>query len=426
MFKGMLVRVLALSVLLCGLSSVALAQVTAATISGTITDPSGAVVPGATVTATNQGTGLARSATSGGSGDYVLTELDPGVYKLTVTAAGFATKEESGIQVDVAGRLGINIALEVGKGTTTVEVTGAAPLVETTNSTLSDVVTQEKIVDLPLNGRDPYNLIALEPGITPGADGRGEGVSSNGQRGASANYMLDGADNNAVGVTGFNTQVALDDVQEFRVLTNNYSAEFGRNTGFIADAITKSGTNQFHGVGYDFLRNSSLDTASFTNNATPGSTKDVLRRNQFGGDIGGPIKKDKAFFFGSFEAIRVRPGAVLTPFLVPTTHYISTLPAGSLAAQILSKYPPPAPNAGGFSDSFGTKDSSGNDICGGVPCTAQNADVGLLNFPSDSGKDNTYYWTAKIDYNFNDANRLSGAFHYDRDRLPFNGNLSPY
>ena len=318
------------------------AQMTRATISGTVADPTGAAIPGAKVTATNTGTSETRTAVSSAAGVYVLTEVDPGNYMIAVTAPGFSTLEERGIKIDVAARLGMNFALEVGKTSTTVEVNAVAPMVETTNSTVSDVVSATMIVDLPLNGRDVYALVAGEPGVTPGRDVRGEGVSSNGQREASANYLLDGGDNNQVGVTGFNTSVALDDVAEYRVLTNNYSAEFGRNTGFIADVVTKTGTNKFHGVGYDFLRNSALDATSFQNNAT-GQPKDILRRNQYGGNVGGPIRKNKTFFFGSYESTLVRPAGQLFEATVPTAHYIAGLPTGSYAAQMMAKFPPPAP-----------------------------------------------------------------------------------
>jgi hypothetical protein len=397
------------------------AQITRATIGGMVMDPTGAAIPGATVTATNLGTNEKRTAVSSARGNYTLTELDPGNYLIRVTATGFANLEERGIKVDVAARLGMNFGLEVGKTSTTVEVIAATPVVETTNSTISDVVSQEKIIDLPLNGRDVYALISLEPGVTPGRGVRGEGVSSNGQREQSANYMLDGADNNQVGVTGFNTSVALDDVAEYRVLTNNYSAEFGRNTGFIADTITKSGTNKFHGVGYDFVRNNIFDAASFQNNATE-QPKDVLRRNQYGGNVGGPIRKNKTFFFGSFESTLVRPGSQLYSATVPTAHYINSLPVNSYAAKILQKYAPPAPNSGGFSDSLG------NTTCGtpAVACNASNADLGNVQYPTAASYQNTYYVTGKIDENINEANRLTGAFHYERDRLPQYGNVSPY
>ncbi len=399
--------------------SMSSAQVTRATISGVVTDPTGAAIPGATVTATNVGTNEKGTAVSAVDGNYTITELNPGTYAITVTATGFATLQENGINVDVAARLGMNFQLEVGKTSTIVEVNAAAPMVETTNSAISDVVSGTMIVDLPLNGRDVYALVAMEPGVVPGRGVRGESVSSNGMREASANYMLDGADNNQVGLTGFNTQVALDDVAEYRVLTNNYSAEFGRSPGFIADTITKSGTNQFHGVGYDFVRNNIFDAASFVNNYT-GSPKDVLRRNQYGGNVGGPIRKNKTFFFGSFESTLVRPGSVLYGATVPTPHYINSLPTSSYAYQVLQKYAPPAPNAGGYSDSLG------NPTCGGAACDATNADLGLVQYSTAATFQNTYYVTGKIDENINDKNRLTGAFHYERDRYPQDGNVSPY
>ena len=420
---SMLVLLTGLVMILGPAVSTSRAQITRATISGVVTDPTDAAIPGATVTATNIATNEKRTAVSSPGGDYTLTQLDPGDYLITVTAPGFSTLQQRGITVNVAARLGMNFRLEVGKTSTTVEVSAAAPMVETTNSTMSDVVQGVRILEAPLNGRDVYALVAGEPGVTPRSSSdetpRGEGVSSNGQREASANYMLDGGDNNQVGVTGFNTSVSLDDVAEYRVLTNNYSAEFGRNTGFIADVITKSGTNQFHGVGFDFLRNSALDTASFQNNAT-GQPKDILRRNQYGGNVGGPIRKNKTFFFGSFESTLVRPAGQLFKATVPTAHYISSLPSGSYAAQVLGKYAPPAPNAGGFSDSLGST------TCGGVACDASNADLGLVEYPTAAALQNTYFVSGKIDENINAANRLTGAFHYERDRYPNDGNVSPY
>jgi len=418
---SMLVLLIGLVMIFGPAVSTSRAQITRATISGVVTDPTGAAIPGATVTATNTGTTEKRTTVSSTSGNYTLTELNPGNYLITVTAPGFATLEERGIKVDVAARLGMNFGLEIGKTSTTVEVNAAAPMVETTNSTISDVVSQEKIVDLPLNGRDVYALVSLEPGVVPGTIVRGEGVSSNGMRAEAANYMLDGADNNDVGVTGWNTAVALDDVAEYRVLTNNYSAEFGRSPGFIADTITKSGTNRFHGVGYDFVRNSDLDSASFVNNYT-GSPKDVLRRNQYGGNVGGPIRKNKTFFFGSFESTLVRPGSVLYGATVPTQNYINSLPTTSYAYQILQKFPPPTSNAGGYSDSLG------NPTCGTPPvaCDASNADLAKVEYPTVATYQNTYYVTGKIDENINEANRVTGAFHYERDRYPQDGNVSPY
>jgi carboxypeptidase family protein len=299
------------------------AQTTTGSIVGTVADPSGAAVPGATVTVNNESTGITviRLATDA-SGNYVSTALPPGRYSITVEATGFKKSITPGINLSVQDRLGINVVLEVGQVTETVEVTGAAQQLQTDSSYLGQVVESKRIVELPLNGRFFTRLAVLTSGTLPTAPGardeRTGGFSSNGVRPYQNSYLLDGIDNNSLSQdltneASFVYGPSPDAIAEFRVQTNSMSAEFGRSGGAVMNVNIKSGTNGLHGSVFEFLRNDKFDARNFF----AGSTKPVYRLNQFGGAIGGPVIKNSTFFFADYQGTRQRTGQTFLSTVAP-------------------------------------------------------------------------------------------------------------
>src|ERR1700730_16180321 len=300
------------------------AQVVGATLSGTIMDPSGAVVPNAQVSVRNTATGVTREVTADTAGLYLVPNLLPGNYEVTVMSPGFNTARQSNVDLAVGAAQQLNISLKVGETSQTVQVTEAAPQIELTSSTLSGQVESQTVLELPLNGRDWASLATLSPGVhaletqmpfesgaVRGNRGFGAQLTISGGRPTQNNYRLDGLSINDYGNGGpgsvIGVSLGVDAIQEFSVLTGNYSAEYGRTSGGIVNAISKSGTNAFHGDLYEFLRNDKLDANDFFLNAT-GQAKAVYRRNQFGAAAGGPIRKDRTFIFGDYEGIRQSQG----------------------------------------------------------------------------------------------------------------------
>jgi len=303
------------------------AQVDTGSITGTVTDPSGAVVSGAKVTLTNEGTAASLSTTTGAAGNYDFNPVRIGNYKIEVAAQGFKTEVQIHIAVDVSSNVLRNFKLQPGAVTETVEVTSAAPLLQSQDASVGQVVNQQSVNNLPLNGRNFTFLAQLAAGVnTPQADTRGNAASgafsANGLRPAQNNYMLDGIDNNSDTVdflngTNYVVLPPVDAVQEFKVQTADFSAELGRSAGAVLNATIKSGTNQFHGAAWEFFRNDKLDAADYFEDAG-GIPKGELRQNQFGVDIGGPVIKNKIFFFGDYEGFRRAQGAIEPASSVPT------------------------------------------------------------------------------------------------------------
>ncbi|MGH9437113.1 MAG: TonB-dependent receptor domain-containing protein, partial [Terriglobia bacterium] len=302
------------------LATSARAQVTGATMSGTVTDPSGAVIPNAKVEIKNVATGVARTAMTNSAGLYTAPNLQPGNYTMTISASGFSTRVQKGITLTVGGNQVLNAALQVGRVSSLVTVTSAAPTVQLNSSVISSVVNQTRVRALPLNGRSWTDLVLLSPGVDTvtalvpfnagsarGNRGYGGQATIGGVRPQFNNYRIDGLSimdysNGSPGsVLGGN--LGVDAIQEFSVLTTNYSAEYGRTAGGVVNAITKGGTNQFHGDAYEFFRNDALDAANFFDNYS-NVTKLPFRQNQFGASAGGPIQKNKTFVFGDYEGIR--------------------------------------------------------------------------------------------------------------------------
>jgi hypothetical protein len=290
-------------------------------IRGIVNDPSGAVVPGATVTATLNGTDSKRSVTSDKDGAFDIPELSVGSYDLTAEAQGFKKFVAKAVVVSIGHVNFVTITFQVGATNDTVTVEANAVQVETTSTQLGAVMTDQSIRELPLNSRNAYALLQLQPGVQSqlGADlfagSENPGVVSvNGGRGRSNNYMVNGGDGNDIFVNGPAIQPSPDAIEEFRVLTNTFDAEYGRNSGSVVNVVTKSGTNTIHGDFYDFLRNDALNTRGYFDNSIA-----PYKQNQFGATLGGPIKKDSTFIFGSYEGNRLTQGISTGTVLLPTT-----------------------------------------------------------------------------------------------------------
>src|SRR5205809_3324902 len=297
------------------------AQVDTGTILGTVTDASGAAISGAKVTLTNEGTSAALSTTTAPDGSYKFTPVRIGSYKLTASFQGFTTITQTNVVVNVGADVVVNFALNPGSVTQTVEVSAAPPVLETQSGSVGQVVDSKSVNDLPLNGRNFTFLAQLAAGVnTPQADTRGNAANgafaANGLRPAQNNYLLDGIDNNSDTVdflngTNFVVLPPVDAIQEFKVQTTGFSAQFGRSGAAILNATIKQGTNELHGTVWEFLRNDKLDAADFFENAG-GIKKGALRQNQFGVSAGGPILKNKVFIFGEYDVLRRVQGTVLT------------------------------------------------------------------------------------------------------------------
>src|SRR6204780_426719 len=302
-------RLVFLALLGVAVSNSAFAQ--NATVTGTVTDSTGAVVVKASVTAHNVNTNIDRTAESSAEGTYTVAQLPPGSYNLKVTKDGFKTVDVSAVTLTVDQNFTLNIKLEVSSVVASVEVSAASlPAVELQNGTISNVIEEQQMNELPLILRDPYQLALLGPGTTQG-DGLG-GLSVNGGRERNNNFLLDGADNNDANVPGplggLTTQNP-DSTQEFRVITNNFAPEFGRNNGAIVDVITRSGTNSIHGDAYYYGRWDALGARDFFNHQIDPITggeepKNPYVRNLYGVSVGGPIKKDSSFLFLNYQGDR--------------------------------------------------------------------------------------------------------------------------
>lgn len=317
--------------LLLLLSFTTSAQVTTADLVGTIKDNSGAVVSGAKVTLTNVATSVSRSLVTDSSGNYVFTGLQPGGYTLTAEAQGFRKVERTGVELQVNQRAQVDVDLQVGAVGETVQITGSAPLLESQSSVLGSVIQERQVQDLPLNGRNFVQLAILSPGVSGAGSGmRGSIMSGsrpddlrpgtelfvNGNRESSNNYLYDGIDNNDRLTLAIIVRPAVEAIKEFKIQTNLFSAEQGRNPGGQVNVVTKSGSNEWHGTAYEFLRNRSLDANNFfSNRARQG--KPQFQQNQFGGAFGGRLIKNKTFFFGDYDGFRQNLGRLFVN-TVPT------------------------------------------------------------------------------------------------------------
>ncbi len=316
-------RTIQLIVVICLASSTFLmAQSTGGRVLGRIADPTGAVLADVGVRLTNQATSVARETKANASGDYSFLEVVPGVYTVEFELAGFKKNVLKNVTVEVNGVVTLNSVLQIGQAKEVVEVTSEAPLVDTTSTQLGAVVNDRTVAGLPLNSRDTYQFLQLQPGVMStvgssnssiyGSNNAGA-VSVNGGRGRSNNFNVNGGDANDQFVNLPTVQPTPDSIQEFRVLTNTFDAEYGRNSGSVINVVTKSGTNSFHGNAYEFFRNKVLNAQGYLNSVKPDQ-----KQNQFGGTFGGPIRKDRTFFFASYEGRRIRQGIPSPTVTVPT------------------------------------------------------------------------------------------------------------
>src|SRR2546427_7007891 len=335
-------------------------------IAGRITDPEGASVANAKVTALQVGTGFSRTALADAEGLFVIPSLQPATYDLSVEANGFSTSRESRIVLLADQTLTVNVGLKLGMTTEVVVVSGNALQVDTATSTLKQVIEQQRLVEMPLEGRNAAKLTLLVPGAVYSANGGADQgttktfpgavtISANGARQDMVSYQLDGG-NYVDEYTNVNQPFPFPDaLQEFSVQTSNYSAEYGQNAGAVVNVITKSGTNNFHGDVFEFLRNSVFNARGFfapltqpNGQPTKDKGRDQLKRNQFGGTIGGPIIRDKTFFFSGFQGTRLRNLGNPTNSTVPSQADITAFTAGGgttdpTPAKLLAPPPPPPP-----------------------------------------------------------------------------------
>ena len=396
----------ALAVLVLTASLPVHAQVAGGTLSGTVSDKSGAVIAGVQISIKNVATGLVRNIDTDTAGFYTAPNLLPGNYEISVSARGFATQVQTGITLEVGAQQVLNITMRVGQVAETVVVTAEAPEVQLATSSIGAVVNSTTVRELPLNGRSWTDLATLQPGVGAvqtqasyatgglrGNRGFGNQISVAGARPQQNNYRLDGisindyANGGPGSVIGGN--LGVDAIQEFSVLTSNPSAEYGRTSGGVVNAITRSGTNQFHGGTYEFLRNSALDARNFFD----ASRIPAFKRNQFGVLAGGPIRKDKTFIFGDYEGIRQSKGIT----------YVDTVP--SLAARM-----------GNLSTGTVTVDPAAAQYLGFYPLPngplIGNGDRAIFTFAGQQVV-NENFFTLRADHRISEKDSLFGTYEFD-------------
>ncbi len=399
------------------MSPQALAQLTTSDILGTVTDASGAVVPNATVVITNLGTNEKRTTSTSGSGDYQFTLLPVGHYSVSVKAPGFTSSVTKDLSVEAGDRARNDVHLQTGAEATTVEVNATTPLLQAESATVSSTVTAQAVQDLPLNGRNFVQLVQIVPGAN---EGPGNGLTSgarpddrrqsasfsvNGQDDTLNNFTIDGIDDNERIIGTIGVRPVVEGIQEITVQTNNYTAEAGRTAGGVVSIITREGTNQFHGSAYEYFRNDIFDARNVLQTS---GKKPELRQNQFGGSVGGPIFKDRTFFFGDYEGLRQVNGLTYSKTTLTQDEYDAVhslngrnpqtllnagngtagLPIDPVALAYLSLYP--APNAGD-------------------PGALSN---NYITSPNRNQTSNSF--DVRVDHRFNANNQFFGRYDYNK------------
>src|SRR5271169_3220469 len=389
-----------------------------ASIVGRVTDPAGSAVAGAQVTATQEGTGFSRSAVTDADGLYVLPSLQPATYNVSVEAKGFSTSKHSGIVLLADQTLTVNAGLELGQTTETITVTSNALQVDTSTSTLRQVIEQQRISELPLNGRNAAQLTLLVAGAVNSPNGGADQgatktfpgavtYSANGARQDSISYQLDGG-NYVDEYTNVNQPFPFPDaLLEFSVQTSNYSAEYGENAGGVVNVITKSGTNNYHGDAFEFVRNPIFNAQNFF--ATP-TTPDRVKRNQFGGTVGGPVIKDKTFFFAGYQRTTFRNLVLGSSHVVGQTDITNFLAKGGPGGTP-GTIDPGVAKMLGIDPTTGTYlgSSAKFSLAGAIP-TGSNPTVAfskpdIENFDSGMGR---------LDHSFGKNDKITGRYEYDR------------
>ncbi|HWC17611.1 MAG TPA: carboxypeptidase regulatory-like domain-containing protein, partial [Terriglobales bacterium] len=386
------------------------AQTTGASVSGTVTDPSGAIIPGATVSATNSATGISQATVTNTSGAYNIPNLQPGTYQVTVNAQGFPQYITKGLVLEVGAQQQINFALRIGNVEQKIDVSGIASSVDLVGSTVKPVVDSKTIVELPLNGRDWTQLANLQPGVAPMRSqpvvtvsnqranrGIGAQITISGARPQENNYRVDGISINDYsnggpgGVIGAN--LGVDAIQEFSVVTSNATADYGKTAGGVINAVTREGSNKFHGSVYEFLRNSALDTRNEFDK--PGQIA-PFRRNQFGVAVGGPIIRDRTFFFADYEGLRQYQSTNVSSVVPSVAARQGRLANGTTVTvdpkivPYLAFYP--------------------------LPSTPTAGDTGTFLFSAPQTTDENYV-TARGDHKMSEADSLTASYFLDRGTL---------
>lgn len=396
---------LALFVFALAFGGLAHAQSTAS-LNGTVTDPTGAAVPNAKVSATNQDTGVASATVTDGAGAYLFPSLPIGMYRIEVTAASFQTAVITDLKLQVATSVTQNVELKVGQVSEKVEIVAEPALVETTTTGVGQVINDKTVQEIPLNGRHFVDLSLLTPGtVTPPANGfltaplRGQGsfaINTAGQREDTTNWLINGINLNDGVQNQVTFQPPIDTLAEYKIDNSTFPAQYGRNSGAVVNLATRSGTNDYHGELFEFFRNNDLDARNFFNPAVNSSgaplAQNPFKRNDFGGDFGGPIKKDKLFFFLAYEGLRQRQGLALSS-TVPSAAQIATVT--STAVTDLLKLVPAANLVG-----TGTA---------GVPSTYN------LWSGSTAANVSLNQGSADLDYNLSDRDQIHGYFVIQKD-----------
>ena len=409
--------VIACAILLVILSATSSwAQTFRGTILGTVTDSTGAAVSNATVTIHNVATGIDRITQTNADGSYLVPELQVGTYNVTVELNGFQKAVTTGVVVDVASEKRIDAALKPGSVSNSVTVAGEdLPQIDTTGDTLGGTLTQDTVKDLPVNGRDYTKLIYLTPGIAGSPDQISDSPGSygvfsmNGARGRANNFLLDGTDMNdgyrndpainEAGVFGTPaTILPIDSVSELKVLSN-FEAEYGRSAGAVINIVTKSGENALHGNFFDYFRNDALDARNYFDPA--GTTKAPFHNNQYGGSLGGPIVRDKTFFFFDYEGQEERVGTVSLACVPNPSVLVATNP---VIQGLLAKYP--------NGDPWPLPNSSSDPTCGAAPTVPANPDTGFLSSVIAPSYNKLSSLIGKVDHNFDPNNILTGRYFF--------------
>jgi hypothetical protein len=396
----------------------------AATLNGTVADPTGRSIPEARVMAMNVDTNIVSSTVSDGSGLYVIPNLPPGTYRLTVQKDGFKTVVRPGVALHTDTVVEMNFSMEVGSLTQSVTIEAGAPIVELSSATIGGNVNNSEVLSLPLNARSWTDLATLTPGVAsirslpsvtnPDRLGRGLGnqLTISGGRPQQNNYLINGISMNDYtnGAPGsmLGGNLGVDAIQEFSVLTSNFSAQYGRTSGGVISAVTRSGTNGFHGSVYEFLRNSALDARNFFD----GPVIPPFRRNQFGASGGGPIRKDKTFFFGDYEGLRQSLGVSNFDFVpspaarsgmlcaAPDCSTTTQITVNPLVKPFLGFYPLP----------------NGALICPYDSCPTGGGDSGIFQF-AGSAISTENFFTVRLDHTFSSKDNLFGTYMFDNSNL---------
>jgi Carboxypeptidase regulatory-like domain len=445
------IATLALAVMLAMFVPAAMAQSSGTSaLGGTVTDPSGAAIPGVTVTLTNNGTGQTRTTTTGSDGTYKFTLLPPGDYKVLFSASGFKTSEVASVALAVTETPALDRTLEVGAQTEQITVEAAAEVLQTQSSTLGKVFNSQSITDQPLASRNYTQVLNMEAGAASGvndATALGKGtldMSVNGAEPEQNNWQMDGVSVVSAWGTGIAKDCGIyvgiaipspDAIQEFKVQTSTYDASYGRNPGANVNVVTKSGSNSFHGTLFEFFRNEDLDANGFFENAE-GVGKEVLKQNQFGGTIGGPIKKDKLFFFGSYQGTRQLNGVTAagssSVFLPPIPAGDRSSPgfAAALGAENCAANHPGNPNFATFASAFGGMqincDGSNINPVAMAILQAKNPDGSyyMQGSPTGNYEQTTFsipakytgdQYIANVDYLLNQKNTLAMRYLFSED-----------